>query len=271
MVPDLRPRGIGEILDAAVRLYRARFGQLVRCAVLVVVPLEVLLALVQLSAQPDGYTVAVNGAASPRFDSASVQLAATAVVLIIGTLTHAFIVAVSTRIVADAYVGREEGTGRLLRLTGRRFVGVIGVGLLVGLSEIVGAMFCGVGIVVPMTLFAVAVPSLILERKRVFAALGRSVELTRSHFWHVLGLVVTASLIGSLLNAGLAAGLNLWITRAGSATTIVLAQTVTNAIASVLTVPFVATATVVLYFDLRIRNEAFDVQMALTRTLVPAA
>ena len=28
MVPDLRPRGIGEILDSAVALYRARFTKL---------------------------------------------------------------------------------------------------------------------------------------------------------------------------------------------------------------------------------------------------
>ena len=38
MVPELRPRGIGEILDAAVALYRARFGQLIRYSAIVVVP-----------------------------------------------------------------------------------------------------------------------------------------------------------------------------------------------------------------------------------------
>jgi len=27
VIPELRPRGIGEILDAAVSLYRARFGR----------------------------------------------------------------------------------------------------------------------------------------------------------------------------------------------------------------------------------------------------
>jgi len=33
----------------------------------------------------------------------------------------------------------------------------------------------------------------------------------------------------------------------------------------VLTTPFVATAIVVLYFDLRIRDEAFDVQLLMQR------
>ena len=42
-----------------------------------------------------------------------------------------------------------------------------------------------------------------------------------------------------------------------------IAQGVANTIASLLTTPFVAAAIVALYFDLRIRDEAFDVQMAI--------
>ena len=44
-----------------------------------------------------------------------------------------------------------------------------------------------------------------------------------------------------------------------------VAQGAVNIVASVLTTPFVAAATVALYFDLRIRDEAFDVQMAIAR------
>ena len=36
--------------------------------------------------------------------------------------------------------------------------------------------------------------------------MGRSIELTEAHFWHVLGVVVAAMLIGALLNAALAVG-----------------------------------------------------------------
>ena len=104
---------------------------------------------------------------------------------------------------------------------------------------------------------------MILERRRVFAAMGRSVELTRSHFWHVLGVVLTASLLGALLNVALATGLNVWSTHGGSPTSLVIAQGIANTIASLITTPFVAAAIVTLYFDLRIRDEAFDVQMAM--------
>ena len=262
MLPDLRPRGIGEILDAAATLYRARFGQLVRYSAIIVVPVQAFLAIVLLSAQPDNFSVSITGSAQPRFDTASAQLAATVVVLVVGLITHAFIVAVTTRIVANQYVDQAEGGARLLSTTGRRFFAVIGVSLLVAICQLVGLVACIVGAVVPIAFFAVAIPALLLERKGVGGALSRSIELTKGHFWHVAGVVLTATLIGSLLNAALASGLNIFA-RSASPTTLVLAQGVVNALASILTTPFVAAATVALYFDLRIRDEAFDVQMAM--------
>jgi hypothetical protein len=81
----------------------------------------------------------------------------------------------------------------------------------------------------------------------------------------VLGVVLTASLLGALLNAVLAAGLNIWSARGGSVTAVAVGQGVANMIASLLTTPFVAATVVALYFDLRIRDEAFDVQMAMAR------
>ena len=262
MVPDLRPRGIGEILDAAAALYRSRFSRLVRYAAIIVVPVQAFLAVVLLSAQPDRFSVGFSGSATPQFDSNSARLAATAVVFVVGIITNAFIVAVTTRIVANQYVDHAEGSLRLLSNTGRRFFAVMGVSLLVAISQLVGLAFCFVGTFVPMVFFAATIPALILERRGVGGALGRSIELTKGHFWHVLGVVLTAALIGFTLNGALAAGLNIFA-RSASPTTLVLAQAASNAVASVLTTPFVAAATVALYFDLRIRDEAFDVQIAM--------
>jgi hypothetical protein len=139
------------------------------------------------------------------------------------------------------------------------------VAVLVGLSELVGLLFCLVGSFAVQALFAVAIPVVILERRRVLAALGRSFDLTRSHFWHVLGVVLAASLLGALLNTALAAGLNIWSANGGSPTSLVIAQGIANTIGSLITAPFVAATIVALYFDLRIRDEGFDVQMAIAQ------
>ena len=265
MIPDVRPRGIGEILDAAVVLYRSRFGQLVRYTAIVVVPVQALLTIVNLSAQADRFRVTINGSSAPQLQSNRAQLGATFVVLLVGVLIHAFVAAVTTRIVADEYIGHAEPGAQAARTAARRFFIVLGVALLVGVCELVGVLFCFVGLFAAQALFAVSIPAVILERRGAFAAMGRSIELTRSHFWHVLGLVTTASLLGALLNVALATALNVWSARGASWTAVVIAQGIVNSVAALLTAPFVAAAIVALYFDLRIRDEAFDVQLAMAQ------
>ena len=53
---NLRPLGIGEILDSALRIYRARFGALVAAVAFVVVPLHLVQFLFQIS-QPNTHIV----------------------------------------------------------------------------------------------------------------------------------------------------------------------------------------------------------------------
>jgi len=265
VIPELRPRGIGEILDAAVALYRARFAQLLRYAAIVVFPVQVLLTLVSLSAQSDHYNVTISGNATPQFSTTRAELAATFVVLVVGLLTHAFVSAITTRVVADEYVGYAEPPGQAARTAARRFLAVIGVALLIGISELLGVLLCFVGSFAAQALFSVAIPVVILERRKVFAAMARSVELTRAHFWHVLGVILSASILSALLNFALTLALNLWSAHGGSPTSLAIAQGIINSLTLLLTAPFVAAAIVALYFDLRIRDEAFDVQMALAQ------
>ena len=267
MVSELRPRGIGEILDAAVALYRARFTRLARVAAGIVVPVQAVSALVLLSAQPDHYKIGVTGTVSPQYDASSfaVQLAALIVVTLVSVLSTALIVAVCTRVVADAYIGRASEARDALRAVRPRVLAVVGTTLLVLGSEAIGLAFCFVGVVVPLTIFAVALPVLILEGVGVSAAVGRSVTLTKGHLLHVLGLVLTAQLLASVLNIALAEGVSLVLRAGGGTVAVVIGQSIASAVASILTTPFIATAVVVLYFDLRIRDEAYDVQLLIQR------
>jgi hypothetical protein len=265
VVPELRPRGIGEILDTAVVLYRARWKRLLAVSALVVVPVQVLSTIVLLSAQPDAINPSITGELTPSYSSLGVQLAAQLVILGVGIVSSAFVTAVCTRVVADAYSDYPDLRGDALRVARGRIFGLIGVGVLVALSQVAGVFACGIGIFVPMTWFAVAVPALVLEGVGVGRALGRSFELTKTHFFRVLGLVVTAQLLRFVLDGGLDALLLAGL-RVGSGTTSgIIALGIAGAISSTLTTPFVATAFVVCYFDLRIRNEAFDVQLLMQR------
>ena len=55
--PQLRPLSVGEMLDAGFRLFRHRFGTLVACVVVPVVPLTILGTIVTASTDPNAYDV----------------------------------------------------------------------------------------------------------------------------------------------------------------------------------------------------------------------
>lgn len=267
MVPELRPRGIGEVLDAAVALYRARFGQLLRVTAYVVFPLQALASLIVLSAQPDKFNVSITGSATPSGDagSAAAQAGATFTVLAIALVSTAFVVAVCTRIVADAYVDHPEKSAEAMRVAGRRLFAVIGVSVVVAIAEGLGFLACFVGVAIPLVLFAVAVPVLILEQTGVFASLGRSARLTKSRFFHVLGLIAAAQLLGYVVSFSLTGLVNYLLRDSGNTTLLVMLQGLAAAVSATVTRPFLATVTVALYFDLRVRVEGFDVQMLMQR------
>jgi hypothetical protein len=223
--------------------------------------------LVLLSAQPDSYSLNATGTVSPQYDANSILLpfAATVVVFVIGVLSTALIVAACSRFIADAYIGDSSTNGSALRSVRPRIFAIIGTSLLVLISQAIGFAVCFIGVLIPLTFFAVALPALILERIGAGAAIGRSVTLTKAHVFHVLGLVLTTQLLVTTLHFAFAAAVSVILRNGGGTVAVVVAQSVANAISDVLTTPLVATAIVVMYFDLRIRDEGFDVQLLMQR------
>lgn len=266
MVPELRPRGVGEILDTAVAMFRARFRSLILITLAVVVPVEIASTLVLLSSQPDDYTVGITGT-SPVYDDNDIalQLAAVIVILVVSTLATAFVTAAATRIAADAYIGNSEAPGQAIRNVARRTLPLVGLTIISAIGIAIGWLMLLVPGLLLQAAWAVAVPALILEGTGVIAALGRSYALTKSRFLLALGVVWSVWLLEFVLSVGLSSVLGYLIATNDSTTGDVIIQSVSNTVSSIVTTPLVATAIVALYFDLRIRSEGFDVQMMLSR------
>jgi hypothetical protein len=269
MVPELRARGIGEMLDLAVTLSRARFGRLIALSACIVVPVNVLTTLVLLSAQPDrgsAFDLGISGTAQPNYDigNAMLQLAATLVVAFIGLVASAFVAGICARPVADAYVG-SSSTWKRGSIGGRGFVAVFAPALLFALAQVGGTLACGVGAYATAALFAVALPVVVLERAAPGRAMGRSLQLTKQHFFRVLGIVVSAQLLQSVLDVGITTLIGVWMFNNTSSDGAVLAQGLATGAAALITEPFFATVLVVIYFDVRIREEGFDIQLLMQR------
>jgi hypothetical protein len=265
VVQELRPRGVGEILDVAVALYRARFRALMTVSVIFVLPLGLLQMFVFLSALPDDYTVANNGVFTPQYKGPEDQLlnlAALLVTVLVSTLGSAVVTAASTKIVADEYMASAGPDEPPLKTTFRRIVPIFAIALLFTIVT----SFCVLAGYFIVALWAVALPVLMLERVSVSRSLSRSYELTKTHYGLTLGVYWGSQILVSILTLGSAGLLTLFIfTGDHSVTTEVISQSVANAVVSVVMTPFTACALVALYFDLRIRNEGYDVQALIAR------
>jgi hypothetical protein len=62
-----------------------------------------------------------------------------------------------------------------------------------------------------------------------------------------------------------ASGVNLWLHHGAGSDAAVITQGFASAVSATITTPLIAAAAVAIYFDCRIRDEAFDVQLLMQR------
>ena len=146
-------------------------------------------------------------------------------------------------------------------MVGRRAWPLLASFVLVKLAELGGAFACYLGIPFVMTLFLVVAPVIAVEGEGPVGAMGRSVRLVRPRYFPSMGIALLMALVSTLLGFALSAlpqALAAWIGLERGWPLLAL-----GGIASELIVlPFVAASTVLLYLDLRVRTEGFDIEMA---------
>ena len=124
-------------------------------------------------------------------------------------------------------------------------------------------------LIIPAAVFAVivfytrwlfAAPIVILERLGPVAALRRSWRLVRGSTGRVFGITVLVGLITGILSTAVSALLSV-ATQFGDDTLRLILNQLTTLLADVVILPISLIVIVLLYYDLRIRREAFDIEM----------
>ena len=147
-------------------------------------------------------------------------------------------------LVKDVQDGRRDHSiGELMRLVVPVLMPLIGAGLLVGISVGVGILLLVAPGLFLLTIWAVTAPVIMIERRGVFDALGRSRQLVRGNGWPVLGVILVALLIG------LAVALLLMVA-ADAITDGEIVGAVFSTLAATVTAPIEALVASVLYFRL---------------------
>ncbi|MDE3193404.1 MAG: hypothetical protein KGN00_06920 [Chloroflexota bacterium] len=280
----LRPLGVGDIVDRVFALYRAR--PLMYLAIAAIPYLVLMLVLVALTAVFGGslFAVLLAGDVTTLLDRLAASLGilvlygslAVVASLIMSLVQSAALVAAT----AARYMRQETSVGSALRiglrasprLLGMGVVAVVAIGALWTVLIIVMAVSHQwwsvliaflVGIVATLYLAAswmVSPAVAVLESSGPLASLGRAWRLADGGRWRILGLIllllilqlVVSSLLSFLVVASLVA----------DRTVQVIVQQAVNLLATIAWAPVYWGTFAILYYDLRVRKEALDLQLA---------
>ena len=126
----LRPRRVGEILDAAIKLYVGNARVLMSSAAAIVVPLQILAGVVMLSAYSDGHDISTGFASigttiTPA--EAHARLGASVINDVTTWISSAFVLGACVKALSDAYLGRTPTTRDSLRFGLRRLLPLLGL------------------------------------------------------------------------------------------------------------------------------------------------
>lgn len=267
---QLRPLSVGEILDLAIKIYRERFAHLLRAVMVVVAPVSVFGALVQLSLpDPDSLSTDVTETGQPvAIADAGDFWALMAGLLVVGVVSYAasqLAAAASFKLVSGAYLDEEPDWRRSLSFATSKLRSLVWLTVVF----VVLLVLAFLALIAPAVYFygawAVAVPVLLFEDVRGRRALKRSRALVRGRWWPVMGALTVAFILSGIVQAVFSA-LLLAVVSAGSNDVVdAAAQAIANTAASVVTTPFTAAVITVLYFDLRVRKEGFDLELLARR------
>ena len=193
-------------------------------------------------------------------------LAAGLVVQVLTILTTLLALGACLKAAGDAYLGRTPEVGDSLRFARGRLGPMLWLGFLFVVAVFLGTLALIIPGIYLAVAFSVAVPVLLVEDLRGTKALGRSRRLVSGRWWSTLGVLVLGYMLLPLV-FGLVLGLAVAAVTAGMDSVMgqLLIQLLMNLVISLLVTPFTVTLLAILYFDLRVRKEAFDLQLLAER------
>jgi hypothetical protein len=236
-----RPRSIPEIIDASIQLFRRSYRELIAITAIGYVPwIAASTLLTRLSA--------TRGTAD--VDS---FLATPVWLVLAGTVWFAVVSAGCIAAASDAYLGKEPQIASALRRALRRAWPIVAASLVTWVLAGLGLILLIIPGLYVFARFALSPTIALLEQRSTGESLARASSLSRDRKLHIIGALGAALLIYLVVAAtvGLVIGLTGQMALAP----------VAEAIVTIGISPLIAVVSAVLYYDLRIRAEGFDVEL----------
>jgi hypothetical protein len=272
--PALRPLGVGETVDAALKLYRNNATTLWKIVAVVIVPIEVIEVILRRLALPsdvfvhNGALYSFNGAGSTNAGSTVALL----VVALLGLLGELLATGAVFKLQLDAYLGQPHDISESFAFARGKILSLLWLGIVATVLIALGLILFVIPGIWLMVASSVAVPALMLEGVKGFRAVRRSISLVRRRWWATLGrllLAVVLYAVAAFLIGVIAGAINRGI-NVTSVTLFLVINGIISAILVILLSPFIAAVINVIYIDLRVRKEALDIELLASSFSGPA-
>ena len=214
---------VGRVFSQIFGIYGQQFALLIGGALAVFVPVAIINGLLY---DEGGFVL---------------TLIANAVALVASYLYQGMVVE-AARDILDGR--RDQSIGGLFRSAGAVVGTLIVVGILAGIAIAIGFVLLIIPGLILITIWAVIVPVVVIERAGVFEAFGRSRELVKGNGWQVFGVLVLLFIATFVIQVLIAAIL-------GGIFDSVFGFALGVLITSLLMAPLTALAASVIYFELK--------------------
>ncbi|KPK76053.1 MAG: hypothetical protein AMJ79_08485 [Phycisphaerae bacterium SM23_30] len=299
---QFEPMSIGQILDRTFRIYRMNFIRFITIIAVIQVPIALISLVGNALLRPavdtqnsqQGYTIATDYGyqlhAGPRYQtepgdesyfdeepypafetdtsSFAAWIAVAIFTFFLMLVGQSLCSGALIKSVSETYLGREVNVGEAYRFVLPKLLTIIGASIIVNIVVGFGFLLLVVPGVIFMLWFALTNQAIVIEDLKAFKGMGRSKELASGNLGKIFSVSFIVGLISIIIVYLLGFGGTMLVALLDnpfSLTAQIIDQFFTL-IGQVLAMPISAGALILLYYDLRIRKEGFDLEM-LAQTL----
>jgi hypothetical protein len=212
------------VFERIFKIYGDQFTLLIPAALVIFIPVAVL----------NGLVLASGGGLALLISSA---------IAVIATYWYQGMVVEAVRDILD---GRRDHTiGSLFSSVSPVVANLIGAGIIAGIAIAIGFVLLIVPGLILLTIWAVIVPAIVIDRVGVFESFGRSRQLVRDNGWRVFGVIVVLFLLQIVVSGVVNAIVG------GISDDSFAGYAIADLIVRMLLVPLSAIAATVMYVELR--------------------
>ncbi|HWH95384.1 MAG TPA: hypothetical protein VNT03_16100, partial [Baekduia sp.] len=267
----MRPLNLGETLDASIKIVRARWKTLATVMIVIALPLQIADVLI-ISSTTDVYQAgsglaASDAATKTTYSDEGAYIAGQTAIIALSILSYLLGTVACYRAIADTYLGRPTSARDSLSFAAGR----LGATLWLTIVLFAGLVAGFIALILPgiwlAVAWSVAYPVMLVEGTGGVGALKRSFRLVEGRWWATLGRIAVSYILVMVISTVAAIVFVLpaeLLTDDTSLGALVL-EHAGNFIASLVTTPFIAAVATLVYFDLRVRKEGFDLALLAER------